>query len=136
MFRIECRVGRFAELRFGNSFVVSEMPLFRSRLADIWHNQPGKVVFAVDLRQLEKFGPDEEKTLIALMQTDNPRIEKSAMLVNGSGRFGVQVLKMVQEADNRARRVFREPADLQTWLAPVLSAAENLRLKEFLGETD
>ncbi len=136
MFSIKCRVGRFVELRFGSIFTLSEMPVFRSRLADLMRAQPAKIVFCTDLRALEKFGPEEEKALITLMQTDNPRIEKSAMLVNASGRFGVQVLKMIQEAENRARRVFREPADVQTWLAPVLTAAESTRLSEFLAEAD
>jgi hypothetical protein len=136
MFRIERRVGRFAELRFGSIFNITELPLFRSKLADIWHGQSGKLVFCVDLRALDKFGPEEEKTLIGVMQADNPRVERSAMLVNPSGRFGVQVLKMIQEADNRARRVLREPKDVQSWLAPVLSAAEAARLEEFLSEKD
>src|SRR5579859_4009972 len=118
MFKLQCRVGRFAELRFGSLFVVSEMPLLRTRLAEIMGAQPGKLVFAVDVRALEKFGPDEEKQLVAMMQADNPRVEKSAILVNSSGRFGLQVLKMIQAADNRARRVLREPKDLQDWLAP------------------
>jgi len=136
MFRIERRVGRFAELRFGSIFTITELPLFRSKLTEIWQGLSGKVVFCVDLRQLEKFGPEEEKTLIGVMQADNPRVERSAMLVNPSGRFGVQVLKMIQEADNRARRVFRDAKDVQVWLAPVLTAAESARLAEFLDGND
>jgi hypothetical protein len=136
MFKLQCRVGRFGELRFGHIFSVTEMPLLRSRLADIWNQQPSKMVFCVDLRLLEKFGPEEEKTLIAVMQADNPRVERSGMLVNANGRFGMQVLRMIQEAENRARRVLREPRDLQNWLAPVLTPTENARLAEFLVEAD
>ena len=133
---MECRVGRFAELRFGHLFNVSETPRLRTRLAEIFRDTQGKIVFCVDLRKLERFGDEEEKQLIALMQTDNPRVEKSAMLVNENGRFGLQVLRMLQEAENRARRVCRKVEDVKTWLTPVLSAAESARLEEFLEEDD
>ncbi len=134
MFTMECREGRLGELRFGAAFASSEMPMIRSRLLDIHASHRGKLVFCVDLRALDRFGPDEEKQLIALMQADNPRVERSAMLVNASGRFGLQVLKMIQEADNRARRVFREPAEVAQWLSAVLTPAESTRLSEFLLE--
>ena len=132
MFTMERHVGRFCELRFGPMFQVSEMPRLRSVLAEIFGSQSGKFVFCTDLRAIDRFGPEEEKHLITLMQTDNPRVERSAMLVNANGRFGMQVLKMIQAADNRARRVFREALDLQTWLAPHLNSDEASRLRAFL----
>jgi hypothetical protein len=135
MFTLQCRAGRLAELRFGSTFSASEMPQLRARLTEAWRSQTAKLVVCVDLRASERFGPEEEKQLIGLMQTDNPRIEKSAVLVHGSGRFGVQVLKMVQAANNRARRVFRDPIDLKRWLMPSLTPAESARLDEYLAES-
>jgi hypothetical protein len=133
---MEVRVGRFAELRFGHLFNISETPRLKTSLANIFRDQPGKIVFCVDVRKIERFGVEEEKQMIAVMNTDNPRIERTAILINENGRFGLQILRMLQEADNRARRICRSYDEVKAWLNPVLTAAESARLEEFLNEED
>ena len=48
-------------------------------------------------------------------------------------QFGLQVERMIRDANNPARRAFRDVGVLQTWLGEVLAAAEKTRLQEFLG---
>lgn len=91
------------------------------------------VVVVSDLRVARAFSPDTTDRFIALMKADNPKIERSALLVDEEARtLGLQAQRMVKEAAHASRRVFSDPAELREWLAPVLSSQEQTALDRLL----
>jgi hypothetical protein len=93
----------------------------------------GPVVIVSDLSAARAFSPETTARFVALMRSDNPKIARSALLLGSdSAMLGLQVTRMVKEAANPARRMFREPALLSTWLEEILTEAEQAALDRFL----
>jgi hypothetical protein len=93
----------------------------------------GPAIVCADLTAARTFSSDTTQQFVALMRTDNARIERSALLLSdASATFLLQVERMVREAANPARRTFRDPRSLREWLAPLLSPTEDAALAEFL----
>lgn len=132
MLTFELHVGRLCELRMFEDFSVADMPAFRSRMASIFSNHPGKLLFCNDLRRPKRFGPEEERQLTDLLRTDSPRIGRSAFLVTRGTNLALQVLRLISDAEHKGRRVFQERADLELWLGEVLTDEEKARMRLFL----
>jgi hypothetical protein len=49
--------------------------------------------------------------------------------------LGLQIQRMIREANNPNRRAFRDPDALVAWLGEVLSVQERIRLAAVLRET-
>jgi len=45
----------------------------------------------------------------------------------------LQVVRLIREAQNADRKHFTDPKQLESWLSPVLSVPETVRLRAFLG---
>jgi hypothetical protein len=81
------------------------------------------------------FAPGTVDRFVALMKSGNPKIERSALLVNTeSAALGLQISRMLKEAAHPARRAFADPSELTTWLSPVLTVNEQSALAAFLAE--
>ncbi|HWE30927.1 MAG TPA: hypothetical protein VHB97_23125 [Polyangia bacterium] len=94
----------------------------------------GAVVVCSDLSTARTFSPETTERFVALMRSDNAKLERSAVLLGTqSATFGLQVERMVREANHPGRRTFRERAELFTWLTPVLTEAEQTALGQFLA---
>jgi hypothetical protein len=94
----------------------------------------GSVVVCTDVSAARTFSPETTERFIALMRSDNPKVERSALLLDAqSATFVLQVERMVREANHPGRRTFRDRAELRGWLAPLLSAAELGALDSFLA---
>jgi len=81
-------------------------------------------VYAVDCRPVNMFSPDVAEALIGLMKADNPKIRRTAILIQPNALFSLQIERMLREADNPARRTFADSEHLFAWLGEVISEAE------------
>jgi hypothetical protein len=130
---IETRAGRLLELRLHMPFPEEELTRFGEALRAAFAQRTDRLVLCTDIRAVTVFPPVVADRLVAMMKTDNPRIERSAFLLSGSAVFGLQVERMIREAGNPARRTFRDAPALTTWLGEVLTTAERARLETFLA---
>src|ERR1700761_1965011 len=59
----------------------------------------GSVIVITDLCAARVFSEETTERFIKLMKSDNPKIEKSALLLNGeSASLGLQINRMLKEA--------------------------------------
>ena len=87
-----------------------------------------------DLRAARTFSPETTDRFVALMRSDNAKIERTATIVSHeSPTLGLQVARMAREAGHPGRRAFFDVAELVAWLEPVLSEDERLALDVFLA---
>lgn len=92
-------------------------------------NEP--VIIAGDLRGLGVVAPDVGQAFLALMRSDNPHIEAAAHLVGDSVIEGMQVERLINQADSEKRRGCRTRDDVMAFLDPYLEAAEAEALCRF-----
>ena len=64
----------------------------------------------------------------------NPRLLRSASLINESAVLGLQAERAMEVAGHDNRQAFRDPLAMEEWLGEVLSEAEQNRLRLFLLE--
>jgi hypothetical protein len=94
---------------------------------------PGRVVVCSDVSEGRTFSAETTARFIALMKSDNRKVERSALLLSAaSPTFQLQMERMVREAGNPARRTFLDRRELREWLRPVLSHEEQAALEAFL----
>jgi hypothetical protein len=93
----------------------------------------GRVVVCTDLTDARTFAPATTERWVQLMRADNPRLERSAILIGESATVSLQLERMVRESQHPGRRTFRRADELAAWLAPVLDEAERASLARFLG---
>jgi hypothetical protein len=94
----------------------------------------GPVIVCADLTDARTFSGNTTQQFVALMKSDNAKVERSGLLLSdASATFLMQVERMVREAANPARRTFRDSRSLREWLTPVLSSQEDAALAAFLG---
>lgn len=94
----------------------------------------GRVVICTDLTDARVFSPGTTEVFVAQMKAGNPKLERSAILLgDNSPTFILQLERMVREAASPDRRTFRKPSELEAWLQPVLTPAEQTALHSFLG---
>ncbi len=92
------------------------------------------VVVCTDLTDARTFSERVADEFVVLMRSDNPKIERSALLLSDtSATFLLQMDRMVREAASPARRIFRDRQALRGWLHPVLSNEEGAALEAFLS---
>ncbi len=133
MYTIENRVGKLVELRIAAPIAAEELPLLLAEHQGITEKL-GRFVTAVDLRRATLVPLEVAERFTGLMRGSNPRLERSAFLLNESALFSLQLERLIREAGDSNRRTFRAPEELVTWLGQVLSEAEQARLGEFLAE--
>jgi hypothetical protein len=93
-----------------------------------------KYVCAVDMRATRILAPNVADALLAGLRPFNPRVERTAVLVDGEApTLALQIERLHREAGDAMRRTFDEPRFLRTWLGLVLTEPERARLAEFLG---
>jgi hypothetical protein len=79
------------------------------------------------------FAPDVAEKFCALLVAANPRVERSAILLDAEQAVAaLQIERTVKQAGTSSRRAFRVVAELEAWLGEVLDADEKKRLHAFL----
>jgi hypothetical protein len=133
MFQIDNHAGRLIEMIVASPVTMDEQAAGAIRLAALAGALPAKFVIVADCRLAHTFPPDVADGFGKLMRSDNPRIQRSAILVGRSALLTLQVERIVREAQNAARRMLREPDAVLSWLGEVLDAEERARLAAFLA---
>lgn len=133
MFSSEHHEGRLIELRVVSPITLEEAAALYRAHVEVISKISGDFIVAVDLRRAFVFPPQVTDQLIALATQLNPRLLRSAILINQSAILGLQAERAIKEAGNPNRRTFREPEDLEQWLAEILTKTELSRLHEFLA---
>jgi hypothetical protein len=145
-FVFENRVGRLVEASIASSITPEEAQQFRTRMFLTLSKITGRAVLVGDLRECETFSPEVSERLVAMLKTDNPKVERTAFIVR-EGTFALQVERMVLDAARAAsesgrspppRRAFRDRDRMaaRDWLAAVLDDAERARLFEYFRTLD
>jgi hypothetical protein len=94
----------------------------------------GPVVVCADITAGRTFSPETTARFVALMRSDNPTLARSALLFGtSSATLGLQIERMVREAEHPGRRTFSDRGELRAWLAEELTAAECGALDAFLA---
>ena len=134
----EITVGCLMEIRVAASYrcvadvdhMIDMMNLCFDRL------KPGdRVVIAADWRAVSVMSPDTAARAREMLAGCNPRVLRSSILVQpDSAMTGLQVLRLVREAENDHRRHFTSAAAQCEWLSDVLDVREMARVRRFLGE--
>jgi hypothetical protein len=133
MWTVQNSVGRLVEARL----TTTDSNAAAACLAAIAHlvaNAPFRVVGLLDLSHVRVFGREDAELLVAVMREDNPRVERTAIFVNGEALFGMQMERLVRAAAHPRRQVFRAAGAAIAWLAEVLTPEEVARARAFMAE--
>ncbi|MDD9943267.1 MAG: hypothetical protein OXU20_19670 [Myxococcales bacterium] len=128
--------GRMAFLRFPEQVVITDVSALGAEVSSHLQSVGGGAIYCVDCSRMKLFAPEVAEALVALMKSDNPLIDRTGVLVNGSATFGMQVERMLREADNPRRRAFRDPQELADWLCDAAEADAVRELRTSLGLLD
>lgn len=134
MFSSENREGKLVELRVVTPVSVEEMLDLQKTHLEVTRAIKGDYAVAVDLRRAQVFPPQITERFISLMSQLNPRLLRSAILINESAVLGLQAERAIETAGHPDRKAFRDPVALELWLGEVLSDGEKGRLRNFLLE--
>lgn len=130
---IQRRVGRLVEIRIWSPVSVEGAVQFGRDHAAVVDAIRGPYVCLVDLVDATIFPPDVVTAYVATMKHE-PRLLRTGTLLNQSPTFGMQIQRMIREANHPDRRAFRAPGELEAWLGEVLGEPERRRLHEVLAE--
>lgn len=93
-----------------------------------------KPIACVDCRGVMSQSPEVLSTWIEMLRSVSGRFERSAILVpTGEGLALSQIHTVLSRAEHPARKVCTNIVQAVTWLEPVMSADEKIRLRQFLA---
>jgi len=92
-----------------------------------------QIIFVVDWSRAELLPPHVTKAYLTMMRADNPRILRSAFMVSENGLAGQQLERLISEAGNPKRRLFRNRPELETWMQEVTTPGEQQSLRAHLN---
>jgi hypothetical protein len=132
------KVGRLMETRIGAGFfteadVDAQIGRVRATMSSIptYIN----VVIAADWRNVPVMPENVAARALKLLTTTSDRIERSGILALPDSPTAImQLFRLVRESQHPSRKVVTSADELESWLTPVLNAAETRRLREFLSE--
>lgn len=136
MMYVDCKVGRFIETRWVTPITGAHVDRFLTRTSAIMRGSSGSFVVFADLEQATILPPEWIDRVVEMLRVDNGRIERNGMLLGGSATFAMQVERMIRQANNPARRTFREMNELEDWITPVLNPMELARFNAFRAQSN
>jgi hypothetical protein len=129
---IENRVEKLVEIRIWSPVSVAETVAWAVEHERVIASVRGRYVCFVDLVDATVFPPECVDAYVATMR-DEPRLLRTGTLLNPSPTFGMQIQRMIRDAGNPDRRVFRDPLELESWLGAVLTIPERARLRSLVA---
>ena len=130
-------VGRLLEIRtaagYGSVADVDEMiGMIRGQASKL--SPEDKYAIAADWRNVHIMSPETSERARHMLAQVNPRVKRSAILtLPENSTTNLQVVRLVREAENAARRHFTSAQEMHRWLSEVLTKQEARRLATFLG---
>ena len=132
MFIARPSVGRLLEIRIASPFELSEFRALEENVTRLLSSSPVPWIACGDMRHAAVFTQDVVQGLIDLLRSDNPRLERSGLLVSTSAVFSMQIERIIRAAGNPARRAFRDAKEGVAWLSEALNAEERAALHKFV----
>ena len=126
-------MGRLCVARFVPPFDVPQVDKLAQEIRQILLRLPRPAIFCSDLRTVQVFGPDVAERITAMLKSDNPRVERSAVVIGAGSVLGMQMERMFREAGNPGRRVFRTVEAIVAWLDEGLTPAERKDVRAHLA---
>ena len=131
MWSIDRRVGKLVEIRIASPVSLAETQPWAVAHDALISAIAGDYVCFVDLVDATVFPQEVVEGYVRTMRNES-RLLRTGTLLNASHTFGMQIQRMIREANNPARRAFRDPRELFEWLGEVLDVSERVRLRELL----
>ncbi len=131
MWSIDRTVGKLVEIRIASPVSLEETVPWSEAHDALIASVDGPYVCLVDLVDATVFPPDVVEGYVKTMKNE-ARLLRTGTLLNASPTFGLQIQRMIREANNPERRAFRDPRELYDWLKEVLERDERDRLRELL----
>jgi len=132
---IERRVGRLVEATMRTPTTLDDIDSAGRRMAEVLGGLPRRGVICADFTQAKILLAPESEALARVFRHTNEHFERSAVLVSSTSATSVlQMERVIREAENPARRAFREAIELVVWLSEILDAAERERIHAMLAE--
>jgi hypothetical protein len=126
-------VGTLLEIRIWSPVSADEAEPWAREHDRIVRAISGDYVCFVDLVGAVVFPPAAVAAYTAVMK-DEPRLRRTGTLLGNSPVQGLQVERMLRDADNPVRRAFREANEVLAWLDPVLGPLERVRLRSVMRQ--
>jgi hypothetical protein len=128
MYTISNHVGRLVEIYIWSPVSLEETVRWARDHQAVIDAVVGPYVCFVDLVDATIFPPEIVNAYVSTMKSE-PRLLRTGTLLNPSPTFGLQIQRMIREANHPDRKAFRAPEELVTWLGAVLEPAERTRLQ-------
>jgi len=135
MYSVEHHVGRLIEVKLTSPLMPSDVQEFVKKHLAIMAQIPGKYIGVVNLLEAYVFPANVAQSLSQMLSGAASHVERTALLIGESAVFGLQVERVIRDANNPNRRVFRNPREMVLWLSEVLTPAEQRRLEQFVHDT-
>jgi hypothetical protein len=132
-------VGRLIEVRHDAGYSTPEevdASIARMKVVAATLRPNERVIVAADWRRCSKVvGTLTADRLLAMMLFANPYVIRSTLLIRQDSPTAVmQLMRLVDEAKAKDRRMFTSADDLIDWLGEVSTPEEHARLRAFLSE--
>ena len=136
MFKVDNHVGRLVEVRLASPLDLNDVQQFVQAMMAVMAKVQGKYVGIVDMLDAHVFPAAVADKLSQMLSGAATRVERTAMLIGNSAVFGLQVERVIRDANNPNRRVFRSTREMTSWLGEVLTPAERARMERLAEELE
>jgi hypothetical protein len=130
---VENRVGRLVLVRVAGFASVGDVDAFLAdfrKIVDEIANP--KFVVCADYRAIQVWKPDVAERFVAIIKTQNPRIERSGLICAGDKpTAALQIERTVRAAGFEHRRSFRDVGAALAFVGEVLTADERNEAAKF-----
>lgn len=135
VFYADCRVGRLIEARLFSLHSLVDAAHFQDQMRAAFRRAGSGALICADWRPANVMPPDVSERIAATLRDSRALIARSAILISRErATFNLQVERVVREAQNPARRTFREMTPMLDWLGELLTPEEAKRAVAFLAE--
>jgi hypothetical protein len=135
MYSVENPAGRLVTFRITTPVDDGNATSAATDLRAVVQSIEGRVIICTDLTEARTFAPATAQRFVAVMKMDNPKLERSALLLGpDAATVLLQMERMVREAASPDRRTFRSAQELTEWLQPLLTTEEQSALSVFLKD--
>jgi hypothetical protein len=130
-FHVARVVGRLVEVRYYQLTSVETVTAVAVACGKAAREIGTEPLCCVDFRPLRVLSPEIASALSNAMRNSNAMVARTAALINEHVTFGMQMERVIREANNPARRVFRDVEGLLAWLGELATPRELDRAREF-----
>lgn len=123
-FRIETPVGRLVVAKWSGFRKAEEAETYRQAIMTAI-DRIAPAVMCADWREADVVPAPVSQILLAMLSGSQTRLVRSAILLTiEHATFGLQAERLVREAGHAARRTFRNPDTMLSWLGEIITPAE------------